>query len=51
MSGLPIPAALWDRILAFLVKGNYGKIVLNVKDGKVVTIQIEQSYHASDEAA
>lgn len=51
MKDLPIPSKLWAIIAAFLIPGNYGKVILNVKDGKVVTVQIEQSYHANDEAA
>lgn len=43
MTGLPIPPSLWDRILAFLVPGRYGRIELDVVNGKVVSWRFVES--------
>lgn len=37
---LPLPQSLWLRIVAFLVPGNFGRVELDVANGKIVSCRI-----------
>lgn len=43
VNAVPIPASLWQRIVAFLVPGRYGRIELDVVDGRVVGYRFMES--------
>lgn len=48
MSGrVPVPQSLWLRIVAFLVPGNYGRVELDVKDGRIVSCRIIETIKVS----
>lgn len=36
MNCLPIPVSLMQRMIAFLVPGRFGRIELDVQDGRIV---------------
>lgn len=36
----PFPQSLWLRLVAFLVPGNYGKIEMDVQNGRIVSCRI-----------
>lgn len=40
---VPVPQSLWLRIVAFLVPGNYGRVELDVKNGRVVACRIVET--------
>jgi hypothetical protein len=49
---LPIPETYWRRILEFLQSGQSGRIELDVKDGKVLSVTIAQKWRdKGDEAS
>lgn len=38
-----IPASLWLRIVAFVTPGTYGRIELDVIDGKIVQLRLVET--------
>jgi hypothetical protein len=42
MTADPIPAAIWDRIIAFLAAGKTGHITLWVNQGRVTDAALEE---------
>lgn len=43
-----IPRAVLEKIAAWLVKGRYGKIELDVADGQIVNIRFTESVRVRD---
>lgn len=50
MTKFPLPAAVWDRIVAFLLAGKTGRIELYVHDGRVRKCEIVESFRVDDAA-
>lgn len=52
MKQLPIPASFWERLLRFIQPGTYGRIEMDVVDGRVVQLRLVETVKPvkSDEA-
>lgn len=46
---VPLPQSLWLRIVAFLVPGNYGRVELDVSNGRVVSCRIIETIKVRDD--
>ena len=49
MNKLPIPASLWARLAEFIVPGRFGRIEIDVIDGKVVAMRLVESVKPTQE--
>lgn len=49
VSRLPVPQSLWVRLVGFLVAGNYGRIEMDVIDGRVVACRITQTIRVHED--
>jgi hypothetical protein len=47
----PIPAGVWQRMLAFLAAGKTGQIVLDVHRGRVSAVSINERYREDEPSA
>lgn len=47
-STVPLPVKCWARLREFLEAGRTGKIVLNVKDGKVLSWEVREHERDSE---
>lgn len=52
MRQLPIPASFWERLLRFIQPGTFGRIEMDVVDGKIVQLRLVETVKPvkSDEA-
>lgn len=48
-STVPIPETAWARLREFLESGRTGKIVLNVKDGRVLSWEVREHGRVSSD--
>jgi hypothetical protein len=51
ISRLPVPQSVWLRIVAFLVPGRYGRIELDVSDGRVIACRFVESFRVRGDEA
>ncbi len=47
--GLPIPRSIYLRIVAFLVRGRFGRIELDVVDGRIVQMRVVEMFRPTDQ--
>lgn len=48
MKSLPLPPSLWERLIAFLVKGRHGRVELDVADGNIVNVRFIETVRVKD---